>query len=205
MASSATSNGKPPRAAQAVDDDAEHLPLPRPGELRIPTGRVLTVEGDGRRTAVIAAAGSSAVWVQDQAKPGGWQRLDLPSTLAAMPLPWGRNLLIPGTDGRAYLIDPLTAQSRAEPLVPAFDRDRRGRWLAPVRIDEMSVVLADDTGRVRRLSLKPGPAPRLVVEAERPLDKGIVADPASTGGAVIAATADQQVRVFSAATSFGPY
>ncbi len=175
------------------------LPLPRPGELRIPPGQVLTLEGDGRQTAVIAAPGGlNAVWVRDQTRPGAWQRLELPATLAAMPLPWGRNLLIPGTDGRAYLIDPLTAQSKAEPLVPVFDRDRRGRWLAPVRLDAGSVILADDAGRVRRLALKPGPVPRLVVEAETVLDKGIVADPASTGGAVIVATADQRVRALSA-------
>ena len=60
------------------------------------------------------------------------------------------------------------------------------------------MILADDAGRVRRLALKPGPAPRLVVEAETVLDKGIVADPASTGGAVIVATADQRVRALSA-------
>ena len=174
------------------------LPLLRPGELRIPPGQVLTLEGDGRQTAVIAAPGGlNAVWVRDQTRPGAWQRLELPATLAAMPLPWGRNLLIPGTDGRAYLIDPLTAQSKAEPLVPVFNRDQRGRWLAPVRLDAGSVILADDAGRVRRLALKPGPVPRLVVDAETVLDKGIVAGPGSTGGAVIVATADQLVRALS--------
>ena len=115
-----------------------------------------------------------------------------------MPLAWGSNLLIPGADGRAYLIDPVTAQSKAEPLVPVFDRDRRGRWLAPFRLDSSSVILADDAGRVRRLGLKKEPVPRLVVEAETLLDKRIIADPASTGEAVIVATADQRVRALSA-------
>ena len=175
------------------------LPLPHPGELRIPPGHVLTLEGDGRPNSVIAPPGGlDAVWVRDQAKAGDWQRLELPAPLAATPLPWGRNLLIPGADGRAYLIDPLTAQSKAEPLVPVFDRDRRGRWLAPVRLDAESVVLADDAGRVRRLALKAAPVPRLVVDAETTLDKPIIADPASTGGAVIVATADQRVRALAA-------
>ena len=60
------------------------------------------------------------------------------------------------------------------------------------------MILADDAGRVRRLALKQKPVPRLVVEAETLLEKGIVADPASTGEAVIVVTADQRVRVLSA-------
>ena len=62
--------------------------------------------------------------------------------------------MIPGADGRAYLIDPVTAQSKAEPLVPVYNRERRGRWRAPVQLNAKTVVLADDAGRVRRLSLR---------------------------------------------------
>ena len=175
------------------------IPLPRAGEARVPSGKVLVLEGAGRETLVIAPGnGASAVWVADAQAPGHWRPLELPSPLAAAPLAWGRNLLIPGADGRAYLIDPVTAQSKAEPLVPVYNRERRGRWRAPVQLNAMTVVLADDAGRVRRLSLQQKPVPRLVVEAEKLLEKGIIADPATTGGAVIVATADQRVRVLSA-------
>jgi hypothetical protein len=176
------------------------LPLPKPGLPRIPSGDILTLEGDGPQISVLApGVGASAVWVQDSAQPAGWRRLELPAALAAMPLVWGRALLIPGVDGRAYLIDPGTAASTAEPLVPVYDRDRRGRWHRPVRLDPSTVVLADDAGRVRRIALKREPVPRLMmIEPEALLQKGIVADPAVTGDAVIVATADQRVRALSA-------
>ena len=175
------------------------IPLPRAGESRVPAGKVLSLEGDGRETPVIVPGnGANAVWIEDTRSPGRWRPLELPAALAAEPLAWGRDLLIPGADGRAYLIDPLTTQSKAEPLVPVYNRERRGRWLAPVRLNPMTVVLADDAGRVRLLSLQQKPVPRLVVETEKLLDKGIVADPATTGGAVIVATADQRSRVLSA-------
>ena len=44
------------------------------------------------------------------------------------------------------------------------------------------------------------PVPRLVVESEKLLDKGIVADPAATAGAVVVVTADQRVRASPCAT-----
>ena len=158
------------------------IPLPRAGEARVPSGKVLALEGDGRETLVIVPGnGASAVWVEDAQAAGRWRPLELPSALAAAPLAWGRDLLIPGADGRAYLIDPVTAQSKAEPLVPVYNRERRGRWRAPVQLNAMTVVLADDAGRVRLLSLQQKPVPRLVVEAEKLLEKGIVADPATTG------------------------
>ena len=186
------------------------ISLPRAGEARLPSGNVLALEGDGRETMVIAPGnGASAVWVEDTQAPTHWRPLELPSALAATPLAWGRNLLIPGADGRAYLIDPVTAQSKAEPLVPVFNRERRGHWRAPVQLNAMTVVLADDAGRVRLLSLQQKPIPRLVVEAEKLLEKGIIADPATTGGtdpaktgrAVIVATADQGVRACPRETS----
>jgi hypothetical protein len=96
------------------------------------------------------------------------------------------------------LIDPLTAQSKAEPLVPAFSRERRGRWLAPVPVGTSTVALADEAGKARLLMQRREPIPRLEVEAEKQLEKGIIADPSATAQAVILATSDQRVRVLSA-------
>jgi outer membrane protein assembly factor BamB len=173
------------------------LPLIRPGQPQIPSGGVLSVPGTGRDSLVIAAPGSAKVWVQDPASDSGWRPLELPSALAAVPLAWGSDLLIPGIDGRAYLIDPATARSKAEPLVPVFDRDRRGRWRTPVRLDLNTAILADEAGRLRRLCLKKDPVPRLAVEAETLLDKAIIVDPVATSQAVIAVTADRRVRALS--------
>ena len=82
--------------------------------------------------------------------------------------------------------------------MPRFDRDHQGSWLAPAVLDRDTVILADDVGRVRRLVLKTTPVPRLTVEAERALDSRIVADPATTGAAVLVATADGRVRSLAA-------
>jgi hypothetical protein len=142
--------------------------------------------------------GANAIWVRKASNPEAWQKLELPTALAALPLVWGSALLIPGADGRVYLIDPVTGQSAAEPFVPVYERDRRGRWRSPVRLDPTTVVLADDAGRVRRLVLEQSPVPRLTVQAAPVLDRTIISDPAATTAAVIVATSDQKVRALAA-------
>jgi outer membrane protein assembly factor BamB len=175
------------------------LPLAPTGSRRLPEGDVLsTRDGDRDRLVLAPSSESSILWVRESEGPDGWKAHELPTAMAAPPLPWGNSVLVPGRDGRVYLIDPVTSRSTAEPFVPIFDRERRGRWLAPVHLDGDAVVLTDDAGRVRRLVLKTTPIPRLVVEAERLLEEPIVADPAATSAAVILLTADQKVRALAA-------
>src|SRR5262249_23627887 len=114
------------------------------------------------------------------------------------PLMWGEDLFIPGSDGRAYLVDPRTGEPRAEPFVPPFDRARPTRWRSPVLLDDGALVLADESGRVRRLTKMTDPGPRLVAAAEATLGKELVTDPVSTGQAVALATADGRLRVLAA-------
>jgi len=173
--------------------------IPQPGEFAVPAGRRVRVEADGKAFAAIAPADRpSFLWVQDPDKPGAWRKIGLPAPPAADPIGWGDGILIPGADARAYLIDPLTSRSRAEPFVPKFDRDRQGTWLCPARLDQESVVLAEDVGRVLRVAKKTMPVARLVGEAQAVLDQRIIADPASTGSAVIVVTADRRVRALAA-------
>ena len=172
--------------------------MPRPGEFSLPAGLRLRLEASGKPVAAIVPRnGSTFLWVQDPAKPGSWQQVDLPAAPAADPIAWGNGVLIPGRDSRAYLIDPFTGRSLAEPFVPKFDRDHQGTWLSPARLDQDTVVLADDVGRVYRVELKTAPVPRLVGEAQAPARQRIIAGPASTGSAVIVVTADRQVRALS--------
>ena len=124
--------------------------LPRPGAPRLDGGpwRRLTVGG---RT-ILAADRGAALAIPE----GGTLRfVPLPSQSAALPLAWGHDLLVPGIDGRVYLIDPLTGASRAEPFVPPFDRARPSRWLSTSKVDGDAVALADDSGRVRLLRRSP--------------------------------------------------
>jgi outer membrane protein assembly factor BamB len=173
--------------------------LPRPGDFSLPAGSHLRLAVNGKPiSASVPHLRSNVLWVQDPEKPGSWRKIGLPVVPAADPIAWGSGIFIPGLDSRAYLIDPMTGRSSAEPFVPKFDRDRQGTWLSPARLDNDSVVLADDVGRVLRVTLKTAPVARLVGEAERMLDQHIIADPASTGLAVIVATADRHVRSLTA-------
>lgn len=173
--------------------------LPRPGDPQAPDGLLQSLVREGKEIAMIVPGrGGAEVWAEDSAAPGGWARTALPSAIAASPLPWAGGLLVPGEDGRAYLVDPTTGRADAEPFVPEFQRDRPGAWLAPRALDQDSVVLADDVGRVRRLVIKTEPARRIVAEAETILDQPIVADPACTATAVVIATADGNLRALSA-------
>ncbi len=171
---------------------------PRPGQFALPSGLRLSLETGGKPlTAIAPAHRSNFLWVEDPEKAASWKKISLPAALAADPLVWGGGVLIPGLDSRAYLIDPLTAESRAEPFVPKFDRDHQGKWLAPAVIDRESIVLADDNGRVHRVAHKTTPVPRLVGEAQTMLKQRIIANPVSTGGAVIVVTVDGRVRALA--------
>jgi outer membrane protein assembly factor BamB len=182
-------------AEQAARGGFVELPVPRPGAFALPSGLRLRLERDGQaRSILVPRPYSKSVWIQDAARPGGWREVPLPASPAGDPVAWQGGVLVPGADGRAYLIDPTTGRSIAEPFVPQFERDNQGTWLAPAVLDPENVILADDVGRVRRLTVKPTPVPRLNVEVERALDSRIVTDPATTGAAVLVATADGRVR-----------
>lgn len=173
--------------------------LPRPGDPHAPDGLLRTIVREGEESSLIVPGpGGAEVWAENASAPGGWTRTELPSPIAALPLPWAGGLLVPGEDGRAYLIDPRTGRADAEPFVPEFERDRIGTWLAPCSLDADSIVLADDAGRVRRLVVQAEPARRIVAETETTLDSPIAADPACTTTAVVVATVDGTVLALSA-------
>ena len=170
--------------------------LPRPGGFRLPAGLLVRLEGEGW-TALSPTSGSSRLLVR--AGPSGpFKEVRTPAPVGARPVAWGRELFLPGGDGRAYLVDPLTGESRAEPFVPPFDRAKPTRWRAAVALGSDAVALADDVGRVRRLARVTDPRPRLVVTAEATLGKELVSDPASTAGALVVVTADGRVRALAA-------
>jgi outer membrane protein assembly factor BamB len=173
--------------------------IPQPGEFVLPAGLGLSAVAGGKPVSVIVPSPlSNEIWAQDPAKAGSWRKIGLPAPLAAAPVAWGDGVLAPGRDARAYLIDPITARSSAEPFVPQFDRDRQGLWHRPAIVDQDTVALADDAGQVYRVELKTTPVLRLVGAARATLDRPIIADPVSTGGAVIVVTADERVRALAA-------
>ncbi|GAC1464522.1 MAG: hypothetical protein NVSMB9_03270 [Isosphaeraceae bacterium] len=169
--------------------------IPRPGRFRIPPGSIGCVDGEGW-TAIVPAMPTSKLLVR--AGSGDFKEVSLPAPLGARPIRWENDLFVPGADGRAYLIDPLTGESRAEPFVPPFDRAKPTRWRAPVRIADDAIALADEAGRVRRLVRRNTPQPKVVLTAETSLGFQLDADLASLGEAVVVATTDGRVRSLAA-------
>lgn len=170
-------------------------PLPRPGGFRLPPGPLRRLEGGG---ATILVPGAGERFLLVRGRDGEFRQVDLPVAPGAPPLLLGSDLLIPGGDGRVYVIDPASGESRAEPFVPPFDRDHPTRWRAPVLFEDGSIALADEAGKVRRLALVKDPRPQLTLAAEASLGKALRAEPVSTGAAVVVATADGLVRSLSA-------
>ncbi len=152
------------------------------------------LDGDGW-TAVVPALKASKLLVRLGAD--NFKEVPLPTRVGATPIVWGPELFVPGDDGRAYLIDPKTGESRAEPFVPPFDRSRPTHWRAPVPLGADAVALVDDAGRVRRLVRQTDPRPSLVVSAEVSLGTGVEVDPTSTSDALVVVSADGRVRSLS--------
>ncbi|MBX6313440.1 MAG: PQQ-binding-like beta-propeller repeat protein, partial [Isosphaeraceae bacterium] len=171
--------------------------LPKPGNPPvIPPHPDRRLEAAGLEI-VVPELGSNYLLVR--AGEGEFRKVELPAPLAASPIFWSEGLFVPGGDGRAYLIDPKTGRSLAEPFVPPFEVSRPAKWLAPALLKENAVVLADTTGRLRRVELQQEPVPRLVSPID-PADLGspLAAPPASTGEAVLAVTEDGKVRILAA-------
>ena len=170
--------------------------LPRPGGFKIPTSALARLEGKGW-SAVVPAIGSTTILVMaTDAKE--FKEIGLPCPIGAKPLAWSGGLFVPGDDGRAYLIDPLTGESRAEPFVPPFDKSRQSRWRTPTALGPDALALADTSGKLRRINFVTDPRPRLVVAAETSLGGDPAADPVATKSAVIVVTSDNRVRSLAA-------
>jgi outer membrane protein assembly factor BamB/TolA-binding protein len=174
--------------------------LPRPGTFRLPAAILQRLDVDGA-TVVVPEAGASKILVR--ADSGDFKAIELPARLATTLIPLGKNLLIPGADGRVYLIDPRTGTSTADPFVPPFDRSKPIRWRTPVLLEGDAVALADSEATIRRIAVDTTGRPRVAVTAEFKLDKPLAADPASTGSSVLVVTSDGKVRSL-AARDLGP-
>jgi outer membrane protein assembly factor BamB len=178
------------------------VPLPKAGDTRIPPGPLQRLEADGL-TVLVPGPRSDHLLVRTSSSSEDFRRVELPSPVGASPLLWGRDLLVPGVDGRADLLDPKTGEPRAEPFIAPYDRAHPTRWRAPVRLADDSVALADESGRVLRLTRKAGRFPRLVASAEASLGNELTADPLALEGAIILVTGDGRIRAL-AVRDFSP-
>jgi len=173
-------------------------PLPSPGDLtvRLQPGRVQQLETP-EATLIFPEPDADFMYIHT-ASAADLERVELPAPLAARPILWEGELLVPGNDGRVYLIDPTTGAPEADPFLSTFNRDDPTLWLAPMPLDDGAVLLAERDGTIRRLAIDRTDRPRLRVTDETKLDSPPIADPASTGDAVLIATADQRIRALSA-------
>ncbi len=170
------------------------MPLPRAGYFYVPSTPIRRLDANGL-TVLITAPDADHIYVKESASEDEFRRVDLPAPLGASPLFWGADLFAPGLDGRVYLVDPRTGAARAEPYLPPFERQKPTRWRAPVKLGDDAVILADDSGKVRRLAKVTEPRLKLAVVGEVvDLKSPILVDPSTTEQAVIVVTDDGKVR-----------
>jgi hypothetical protein len=175
--------------------------IPAPGTFRLPTGTPQRLEIEGL-SVIIPSATASQVFVREGTEP--LKKVDLPSPLGAPPIPWGRDLLVPGDDGRVYLMEPKSGAMQADPYVPPFDKTKPAQWATPALLEGDAVAMCDKTGKVRRVIRQTEPRPRLVASGEEAnLGGALAADPASTGAVLFVATADNRIRAL-AGRDFSP-
>jgi outer membrane protein assembly factor BamB len=172
------------------------LPLPKPGASRLPPGPYRLLKSEAGVSVLMTGGQADSLLVRTGSD--AFKRVELPAPIAAAPLFWGEELLVPGAGGRVDLIDPRTGEARAEPYLSAFDREHPTRWRAPVRLDDDAVAVADESGVVRRLTRRPGVVPGLVASNEVNLGGKLAADPIATASAVILVTADNRIRALAA-------
>ena len=174
------------------------MPLPLTGYFYVPSTPIRRLDANGL-TVLITAPDADHIYVRESDGKADFRRVDLPAPLGAAPLFWGDSLFAPGLDGRVYLVDAKTGMAKAEPYVPPFERAKPTKWKNPVKLGEDAVILADESGRVRRLAKVTEPRLKLAVVGEVvDLKSPIVADPATTAEAVIVATEDGKVRALAA-------
>ncbi len=169
-------------------------PLSKPGTFRVPSqgaswlrcGETTVMIPEPRANHILARKGDAA-----------YKRFELPAPLGASPIAWGKDVLIPGSDGRIYLIDPATGEFAADPFVPRFDKSRPSQWLSPVLVDGDSVILAERDGLIRRLVKTDKPRPKLSVTGESRLGKPISGEIATTGASIVIATSDNKLRTLA--------
>jgi outer membrane protein assembly factor BamB len=166
-------------------------PIPPAVDRKLPPGPLQRIDL-GDMTIIVPSSSADQILVREGTT--AFQRINLPSALGAAPLLWGSDLFAPGGDGRAYLIDPKTGGSKAEPYVPPFDRAKPTQWLAPVKLEDEAVVLADTSGRIRRLVKQTDPRVHLALSGEADIGAGLASDPAASGQAVVLATEDGRIR-----------
>jgi outer membrane protein assembly factor BamB len=174
------------------------MPLPITGYFYVPPTPIRRLDANGL-TVLVTAPDADHIYVRESAGTADFRRVDLPAPLGAAPLFWGDSLFAPGLDGRVYLVDAKTGMAKAEPYVPPFERSKPTKWKNPVKLGEDAVILADESGRIRRLAKVTEPRLKLAVVGEVvDLKSQIVADPATTAEAVIVATVDGKVRALAA-------
>lgn len=171
------------------------FPLPSPATDRIPPGRIGWARARGK-TFVLTNPASGVGLVRSG--PSAESRpVQLPSPPLGPLIPWGEDLLLTGSDGRIYRIDPASGTPTAEPLLPPFQRDGLIRWLRPIILSDEAAIVADRSGVIRRLVTRQTEPRALVIENETKLDIPIDADPAGGGEGLIVLTTDNRVRALT--------
>jgi hypothetical protein len=125
-----------------------------------------------------------------------WQ---LPGRLYAPPAALGDRLLAPVEIGQVLLLTPKTGDLQSAPFQSRIERSAVPAWRTPTPLGDAEAVVADDRGRLVRLSIAAEPQPHLMATAEGELPQPIVSPLAALGETIFGVDAADSLVVVSAA------
>ena len=157
----------------AVDESRLLRPISQVAEL--PGGMLAISSGNGSKQIGIFEAAS---------QPPLFHWLKLPDKIACAPVSFSGGLLVAGSGGQVFLLDPRGAAPPAEPFQTRVEPGVAVDWIRPEAINNTEVVLANGNAKMYRLALEDQPKPHLATLAEASLPKPIVSSLAVLGETV---------------------
>jgi len=163
------------------------------GDLRQAVSDVVRMPGGS--IVLSMGAGSDRLAVFDPRRaPRQFRSVRLNDPLSTTPVPMEKGLLVPCRLGQVYLLDPNTGRDVVKPFQAKLAAGQKVAWRRPVPIDQNSVVLADGSHSVYRLTIKSSPARHVAAVAEATLARPIASQLAVVGDTVYAVDEDGQLQ-----------
>lgn len=120
------------------------------------------------------------------------RRMTLPVETSIPPLLMDDRLIIAGSGGEISLASAKDGSPLGQPFIPDYEKSAPWHWAAMVGLEDQSIVLADQTGRLIRLVMESDPL-RLRQSARAQLEGNFTGQLVSTGRAVLAGLSDGSV------------